>query len=126
MIAEVLQQKWLRPPAAEAERDRRAVVAGGVGALPQRLIGGGEIVVAGRVHRVGGDGLGQRLCGQPMIAGCPIQQAHDVQRRRLARLDGKDLLAQHFRVERAALLNGKRCFGGKLGQVRSRWRLAAR
>jgi hypothetical protein len=71
----VLQQKRLGPPTVQAERDCRAVVAGGVGALTQRLTGRAEIVVASRIQRIDGHGLGQCLGGEPVIAGCLIQQA---------------------------------------------------
>ena len=122
----ILQQKRFGTFAAQAEREGLAVVAGRVGALTQCLVGGGEIVLARRIQFVRCDGLGQRLRGQPVIAGCLIQQAHDVQRGRLPGVEREDLLAEHFRVDRAAFLKGKRGSGRELGQVRRRLSLAAR
>jgi hypothetical protein len=101
-------------------------MAGRVGTLTQCLVGDGEIVLARRIQFVRSDGLRQRLGGQPVIAGCLIQQAHDVQRGRLPRVERKDLLAENFRVDRAAFLKGKRGSGRKLCQVRRRFSLAAR
>ena len=101
-------------------------MAGRVGTLTQCLVGGGEIVLARGIQFVRSDGLRQRLGGQPVIAGCLIQQAHDVQRGRLPRVERKDLLAENFRVDRAAFLKGKRGSGRKLCQVRRRFSLAAR
>jgi hypothetical protein len=43
------------------------------------------------------DGLRQRFGGQAVIAGGLIQQAHDVQRRRLPGVEREDLPAEHFR-----------------------------
>ena len=122
----ILQQKRFRTFAAQAERERLAIMACRVGTLTQCLVRGGEIVLTRRIEFVRSDGLRQRLGGQPVIAGCLIQQAHDVQRGRLPRVERKDLLAEHFRVDRAAFLKGKRGSGRKLCQVRRRFSLAAR
>ena len=58
---------------AQAERERLAIMAGGVGALPDGLIGRGEVVLAGGIQLVGGDRLGKCFGGQSMIAGRLIE-----------------------------------------------------
>jgi hypothetical protein len=57
------------------------------------------------------DSLRKRFGGQAVIARRLIQQADDVQRGRLPGVEREDLPAEHFRVDRAAVLKGERSSG---------------
>ena len=69
----ILQQKWFRAFAAQAECEGLAIMARRVATLTQCLIGGSEIVLARRIQYVRRDSLRKRFGGQAVIARRLIQ-----------------------------------------------------
>lgn len=94
-----MQEKRFDAFATQAESDGLSVMDNRLGALLQRLVGRGEIVVASRVQFIRRNGLRQCLGRQFVIAGRLIQQAQNVEGGRLGGVERQNLLAQYLGVD---------------------------